>query len=168
MKADEMRKGRNSRNANYAGSSETSQLDGDYKGLLVCNEVSDARRTRLRKVLEGYLPELVTARKIQITAQVSYSLPLPFRVNSTQDGTVVSQKKNTGSQAIPAVLYDLVLVDAPCSSERHLLHNPPELLLWSRARSKSNAQRQYPVAPIFLIDLTTLGMDYSPTRCDCV
>jgi len=100
----------------------------DYKGLLVCNEVSDARRTRLRKVLEGYLPELVANRKIQITAQ---------------DGTQSNQKKNTGSSAIPAILYDLVLVDAPCSSERHLVRNPQELLLWSRARSKTNAQRQF-------------------------
>lgn len=41
-----------------------------YKGLLVCNEVSEVRRARLRRVMEGYLPALVKDRKIQITAQV--------------------------------------------------------------------------------------------------
>jgi hypothetical protein len=37
---------------------------------------------------------------------------------------------------------DLILLDAPCSGERHLLDNPAEMASWTPGRSKSNAQRQ--------------------------
>jgi len=96
-------------------------------GLLVCNEFSESRRARLKRVMESYVPHLLGERKIQVTAQ---------------DATVPKFTK-TGIDAIPSVLYDIVLVDAPCSSERHLVHNAQELLLWSRARSKANAVRQH-------------------------
>jgi 16S rRNA C967 or C1407 C5-methylase (RsmB/RsmF family) len=39
--------------------------------------------------------------------------------------------------------FDRVLVDAPCSGERHLLANKSELEVWSPARSKNLAVRQY-------------------------
>ena len=32
--------------------------------------------------------------------------------------------------------FDRVLVDAPCSSERHLLHQSGEMLTWAPGRSK--------------------------------
>jgi 5-methylcytosine rRNA methyltransferase NSUN4 len=38
--------------------------------------------------------------------------------------------------------YDKVLVDAPCSSDRHVLHDPAEMAIWSAARSRLNAKRQ--------------------------
>lgn len=38
--------------------------------------------------------------------------------------------------------FDRVLVDAPCSSERHVLHSESELLNWSAGRSRNNAKRQ--------------------------
>lgn len=131
VKAEEDRKIAEARNVNPNYKPRPKQEDyqtaaSTYKGLLVCNEVSDTRRGRLRKVIEGYVPDFLSARKIQITAQ---------------DGT--STKKNVSASSIPTVLYDVVLVDAPCSSERHLVRNPQELLLWSKSRSKINAQRQY-------------------------
>lgn len=39
--------------------------------------------------------------------------------------------------------YDRVLVDAPCSGERHLLHSPKELERWSVKGSKRLAIRQH-------------------------
>jgi len=39
--------------------------------------------------------------------------------------------------------FDRVLLDAPCSGERHLLENPEELKVWSPARSKNLSVRQY-------------------------
>jgi 16S rRNA C967 or C1407 C5-methylase (RsmB/RsmF family) len=38
--------------------------------------------------------------------------------------------------------YDRVLLDAPCSSDRHLLRNPEELAKWGPGRIKVNAARQ--------------------------
>jgi 16S rRNA C967 or C1407 C5-methylase (RsmB/RsmF family) len=37
---------------------------------------------------------------------------------------------------------DYILVDAPCSSERHLLHDEEEMAVWGPARPAKNAQRQ--------------------------
>ncbi len=55
------------------------------EGLLVCNEVSDARRERLKGVLEGYVPHLTQSRNIQLSSQVlslfysSHMLMIIFR-----------------------------------------------------------------------------------------
>ncbi|MCH2534631.1 MAG: hypothetical protein MK008_09350 [Bdellovibrionales bacterium] len=38
--------------------------------------------------------------------------------------------------------YDSILLDAPCSGERHLLENPSELEKWSAKRSKRLQKRQ--------------------------
>ena len=39
--------------------------------------------------------------------------------------------------------YQKILIDAPCSGERHMLRNPSLLKKWSPARSKNLSQRQY-------------------------
>ena len=38
--------------------------------------------------------------------------------------------------------FDRVLVDAPCSSERHVLLSADELARWTRGRVSENARRQ--------------------------
>ena len=43
-------------------------------------------------------------------------------------------------------VFDAILLDAPCSSERHLLHSPEHLKKWSPSRSKNLAVRQYSLA----------------------
>lgn len=92
---------------------------GESGGRLVANELSDARRGRLRAVLEDYLPASVRER---------------MRV--------------TGHDATRWCLYetdayDRILLDAPCSGERHLLANAEEMAQWSPARSKNLSVRQY-------------------------
>ncbi|QDZ18821.1 S-adenosyl-L-methionine-dependent methyltransferase [Chloropicon primus] len=67
--------------------------DQAKRGFLVCNEVSASRRKRLACVVSEYFPSHVKSR-IRLT---------------DSDGT-----KLRGS-------YDKILVDAPCSSERHVL-----------------------------------------------
>lgn len=70
--------------------------------------------------------------------------------------------------------YDRVLIDVPCSSERHLLHAPQELAKWTPARSRQLAFRQYAilasalevVAPEGLILYSTCSI--SPLECDDV
>lgn len=89
------------------------------KGNLTCNEMSDRRRARLRAVLEDYLPSELRAR-VQVTGH---------------DGAKWCLYETEA--------YDRVLLDAPCSGERHLLLDAEELKLWSPARSKNLAVRQY-------------------------
>jgi len=85
-------------------------------GSLVANELSTERRMRLKTTLKNYLPPAALER-VKVTAK---------------DGTKWSE----------IVRYDKVLVDAPCSSERHLLEDEDQLLEWTPSRTKSNASRQ--------------------------
>lgn len=88
-------------------------------GTLVANDRSAARRARLVRVLDAYLPEDLRAR-VRITGR---------------DGARV------GLSAPEA--FDRVLVDAPCGSERHLLADEKAMARWSPARSRSLARRQH-------------------------
>ncbi|KAG1108424.1 hypothetical protein G6F42_015992 [Rhizopus arrhizus] len=93
------------------------RLDKKY-GRLTSNEIASDRRRRLRQVIESYLPA-------DVVEEVS---------------TVVG-KDGTRYYGEPEQ-YDKVLLDAPCSSERHLLHDEKELELWSPKRTQVNAKRQ--------------------------
>jgi 16S rRNA C967 or C1407 C5-methylase (RsmB/RsmF family) len=88
-------------------------------GRLVSNEMSDKRRGRLRAVLEDYLPP-ETLERVTVTGHDG----VRWCLHETE-------------------AFDRVLVDAPCSGERHLLADASEMKLWSPARSKNLAVRQY-------------------------
>ncbi|KAL1917070.1 uncharacterized protein VTP21DRAFT_5268 [Calcarisporiella thermophila] len=83
---------------------------------LTSNEPSPDRRRRLRQVIESYLPA-AEENRVQVTGK---------------DGT------NWGESE----MYDKALVDAPCSSERHLLHDEEQLSEWTSKRTVNNAKRQ--------------------------
>jgi len=89
------------------------------RGSLVANELSSARRLRLKEVIETHVPE-ETRKQIQVT---SY------------DGNQFGLKKKDS--------FDRVLLDAPCSSEQHLLESDPEQKDWKESRTKQLAMRQY-------------------------
>ncbi len=97
-----------------------SRLQGD--GSLTCNELSPARRKRLKTVLFEHLPE--EWHKI-------------IRITGFDASKWCLHEKEA---------YDAVLLDAPCSSERHLLHSPEHLKQWSPGRTKNLAIRQYSLA----------------------
>ncbi|KAI8616947.1 S-adenosyl-L-methionine-dependent methyltransferase [Chytriomyces sp. MP71] len=88
-------------------------------GRLIANEMSNDRRTRLRKVLKEYIPASTLDTCVSVTGF---------------DGT----KRDN----FPPDTYPKVLCDAPCSSERHVLHDEEELLQWSPTRTKNSAKRQ--------------------------
>jgi len=118
------------------------------EGSLISNDLSRNRRGRLRRVLDGFIPE---------GAQ--------------------GQVKLTGHDATRWCLYekekyDRILLDAPCSSERHLLDDPKFLTSWSPARSRQLAQRQYAML-VSALDVVRVGgrivystCSISPLECD--
>lgn len=87
-------------------------------GRLTSNEIASDRRRRLRQVIESYIPP-----------------------NVLQEVSNVVGKDGTRYYGEPEQ-YDKVLLDAPCSSERHLLHDEKEFELWSPKRTQVNAKRQ--------------------------
>lgn len=89
------------------------------EGEILANEPSPARRERLMKVIQQYVPRDVRER-VRVTGK---------------DGGLFSKSH--------AESFDRVLVDAPCSGEKHLLQSPGELANWSSSRSERLAQGQY-------------------------
>jgi len=99
---------------------------GGYTGTLVSNDRSQDRRERLKTVLEEYLPgSLVNSGMCAVQGH---------------DGTHFGEKE--------VEVYDRVLVDAPCGSERHVMKNAfskqRQVLRdeWSAGRSRRNAGLQ--------------------------
>lgn len=90
-------------------------------GKLIANEKSQARKTRLDKVLTEHLPQEL--RKNIITT-----------CKDASTWGLYEQNK-----------YDKILADVPCSSEAHLIKNPKELKKWTKNRSKSLAIKQYAI-----------------------
>ncbi len=88
-------------------------------GELIVNEISDNRRARLKRVLREYLPDPVLART---------------RVTGHDAARWCMHEKNA---------YDRILLDAPCSGERHLIEDAGEMRTWSEARSKNLSVRQH-------------------------
>lgn len=88
---------------------------------LLANELSSDRRRRLSDVLDRYLPEEARAR---VTV-------------SGFDAAAA------GGRASERGRFGAILLDAPCSSERHVLRDEGALAAWSPARVKFLARRQW-------------------------
>lgn len=91
----------------------------DENAELYSNERSFERKKRLVNVCDSCLPEAVR-RRVYI---------------SCSDGAKWCRTKSE--------TYERILLDAPCSSERHVLSSPAHLCKWSAARIKSLAVEQW-------------------------
>jgi 16S rRNA C967 or C1407 C5-methylase (RsmB/RsmF family) len=89
------------------------------EGEITANEISAARRERLKKVIQQYIPRNIRDR---------------VWVTGKDGGLLAVQNREK---------FDRVLLDAPCSGERHLLANKAEMTEWTLKRSSKLAQRQY-------------------------
>lgn len=102
-------------------------------GTLVVNDRSAAHSGRLKRVLEAYLPSNIQER-VRVTAH---------------DATKWCEFETE--------VYDRTLLDAPCSSERHVLHDSNALDDWSLARVKQLGHRQYGMLASALLALRVGG-----------
>lgn len=92
---------------------------GQQKFLLWTNDVSFERVFRLRETIKKCVPADI----------------LQFIKVTCQKGEYICLKN-------PAT-FDTILLDAPCSSERHVLNNSKYLKEWTPSRVKSLALQQY-------------------------
>ncbi|MDR2842070.1 MAG: 16S rRNA methyltransferase [Spirochaetaceae bacterium] len=88
---------------------------------LLANEISSERRRRLVNVLDDYLPD---------------SLRLRVKVSGFDAASAAGKKSNL-------LRFAGILLDAPCSSERHVLANEKYLSNWTASRPLFLAQRQW-------------------------
>lgn len=99
----------------------------------VFNDRSPERRARLKKVLADHLPLDVRSR-ITVTGH---------------DGRSFGVRQ-------PAA-FDAVLLDAPCSSEQHVLLDKAALALWSTTRSERLSRDQYALLAAALLTVRPGG-----------
>ena len=91
----------------------------DEESVLTANEISRERKNRLVSVLDQHLePEI--RKQVTVTCR---------------DASRWSRFEQNA--------YDRILLDAPCSSERHVLSSPAYLAEWSPARIRNLASRQW-------------------------
>lgn len=95
---------------------------------LTCNEYSTARRQRLQNVLKQYIPTHIIQQSIQITS-----------IDAThQSFHIYTHQQSNDTHT----LYDRILVDAPCSSTRHVLQDATELNQWNLKTIEKCMKRQ--------------------------
>jgi 16S rRNA C967 or C1407 C5-methylase (RsmB/RsmF family) len=102
------------------------------QGLLVSNDRSAARRARIHRIFDDYLPK------------------------SEQKNHTVTAHDATKWGLYQRSIYDKVLLDAPCSSERHVLEDHKELSLWAPGRTKAIAISQFAMLAAAL-DIVKVG-----------
>jgi 16S rRNA C967 or C1407 C5-methylase (RsmB/RsmF family) len=98
----------------------------DSSATLRANDRSSERAGRLRGVLRDCLPPEILSR---VTVTVG-------------DAARLARRRPSGELSAGG-LYDAVFLDAPCSSERHVLASPYHLARWSPARSRNLAASQW-------------------------
>ncbi len=110
------------------------------EGSLTSNEWSSQRRNRLKRVLEEHLPP-EKLKQVRVTGY-----------DATRWGL---HKPNS---------YDLVLLDVPCSSERHLMEKPAHLERWTPNRTRRLSQQAY---AMLLSALMTARVGGKVLYCTC-
>lgn len=107
-------------------------------GELWANEISSNRRQKLTRVIREYVP------------------------SNLRDNIFVKGKDGLKYGLQHPDTFDKILIDAPCSGERHLVETPKELEKWSEKRTKRLAGTQYGLLCSGLLALKSGGqMVYS-------
>ena len=91
-----------------------------FRGKLYCNDASLSRLKRMQNLF--------------------WELKVPLEQENWQ--IHFSHESGRAFAAHSKIQFDRILVDAPCSSESHVLRDPKELKKWSSSRSVLLAKRQ--------------------------
>lgn len=102
-------------------------------GELWANEISSNRRIRLTKVIKEYVPS-----NLRSNIFVKGKDGLKYGINHPEE-------------------FDKILIDAPCSGERHILETKGEIEKWSIKRTKRLAGIQYGLLCSGLLALKSAG-----------
>lgn len=101
---------------------EPTQIAAQRESLLVVNEVSPQRAQRLKHTIAAFIPEDIAKPSIRITHS-----------DATASSTTMCRHGP----------FDRILLDAPCSSDRHLVQRGAVGLRdWSTGTPKASAERQ--------------------------
>ena len=103
-------------------------------GRLVSNDRSPERRIRLKRTLSSCLPEEYSSN-ILVTGH-----------DASKWGLYEKE------------CYDRILLDAPCSSERHVIQSPEHLAAWSPSRPKRLQAQQFAMLSSAYLALRKGGM----------
>jgi 16S rRNA C967 or C1407 C5-methylase (RsmB/RsmF family) len=95
----------------------SSQLEGT--GSLTANDRSATRRSRLKNVIDSHIPQ-------------EWKPTIAVTGHDASKWGLYEQNR-----------YDRILLDAPCSSERHVLCDPTALQQWTPSRPKHLAIQQF-------------------------
>jgi 5-methylcytosine rRNA methyltransferase NSUN4 len=104
-----------------------------HEGVLWSNEVSANRREKLINVIRDYVPEKI---RPQVFVKGKDGLQYGLKHPET---------------------FDKILIDAPCSGERHLILSSKDMEKWSVKRSKRLAGLQYGLICSALLALKSQG-----------
>ena len=107
-----------------------------FSGHLVSNEWNNGRRLRLLRVMKSYLPPALFERSKLYGDRPNVEI-------TGYDGTCFASRARADGR-----LFNKILVDAPCSSDRHLVHQNlakggGELQKWTTNKSKQIAKTQF-------------------------
>lgn len=102
-------------------------------GEIFLNDLSPDRRDRLKKVIQNYVPRDIRDR-VWITGKDAVQFGL--------------KEENS---------FDKILLDAPCSGERHILENQDAMKEWTPRRSENLAIRQYSLLSSALLAVKSGG-----------
>ena len=120
------------------------------EGEIFSNDLSPGRRERLKKVIQQYVPR------------------------STRDRVWVTGKDGVQFGLKEPESFDRILLDAPCSGERHVLDNSNAEEEWGPRRTEHLASRQYSLLAAALLAVKPGGRivystcSISPTENDGV
>jgi 16S rRNA C967 or C1407 C5-methylase (RsmB/RsmF family) len=114
------------------------------RSKLVLNDVSRARAARLQQVMRDYLPMQLMPSVDVINSDASGAANFAFVTHTATGQRKIAASKRTSraSAEVPAGEFDCLLVDAPCSSDRHVLHAPEQLAHWTVQVTRVQAKRQ--------------------------
>ncbi|MDR3324683.1 MAG: 16S rRNA methyltransferase [Spirochaetaceae bacterium] len=122
-----------------------SRMHGD--ATLLANEISSERRRRLVNVLDRYAPPHVRNR-IAVTGF---------------DAAAAAARRSERER------FGAILLDAPCSAERHVLRNPALLERWTPARPRFLSRRQWALlSSAFLLLRRGAGLVYATCAMSAV